>query len=119
VPLPFTLDPSIDMSGTGAAKPIATSLTSKRSRRTRGAASQTTFRRRESVLEATAFLTGSGTNAPGGILNVCGAGGLTTAELVHSDPSFTLRVYGHHWRVGRDMDDAAAGMAADPHGSAG
>lgn len=55
------------------------------------------------------------------------------AELGHSDPAFTVRVYGHLWpdeidsgrqaldallarHVGRDMDDAAAGMVADPHG---
>ena len=55
------------------------------------------------------------------------------AELGHSDPAFTLRVYGHLWpdeietgrqaldallseRIGRNMDAAAARMAVAPHG---
>jgi HK97 family phage major capsid protein len=36
------------------------------------------------VLEATAFLTGTGTDAPGGILNIGGTGGLTTTQRIQS-----------------------------------
>jgi len=34
------------------------------------------------VLDATAFLTGTGTNQPGGVLNIGGTGGLTTTQRV-------------------------------------
>lgn len=36
------------------------------------------------VLEASAFLTGTGTDAPGGILNIGGTGGLTTTQRVQT-----------------------------------
>jgi len=63
----------------------------------------------------------------------CGDPTRIQAELGHSDPALTLRVYGHLWpdeieigrealdalldeRVGRHMDHAAAGASANPHG---
>jgi HK97 family phage major capsid protein len=44
------------------------------------------------VLDATQFLTGSGTASPGGILNIGGIGGLTTAQRVQTAGSATLAV---------------------------
>jgi HK97 family phage major capsid protein len=50
----------------------------------------------KNVLEATKFLLGSGTNEPGGILNVGGTGGLTTTQRVQSATVATYAV-GDGW----------------------
>jgi HK97 family phage major capsid protein len=44
------------------------------------------------TLEATAFLTGTGTNEPGGILNIGGTGGLTTTQRILTDVAATLDI---------------------------
>jgi HK97 family phage major capsid protein len=41
------------------------------------------------ILDATAFLTGTGSNQPGGILNIGGTGGLTTTQRVQTNTSAT------------------------------
>jgi HK97 family phage major capsid protein len=43
-----------------------------------------------SSLEATKFLTGTGTNEPGGILNIGGTGGLTTTQRVQTATTNTF-----------------------------
>jgi HK97 family phage major capsid protein len=48
------------------------------------------------VNDATQFLTGNGTNAPGGILNIGGTGGLTTTQRVQTAVSATYAV-GDPW----------------------
>jgi len=50
----------------------------------------------KNVLEATKFLLGSGTNEPGGILNIGGTGGLTTTQRVQTAVSATYAV-GDPW----------------------
>jgi HK97 family phage major capsid protein len=50
----------------------------------------------KSVLEATKFLTGTGSNEPGGILNIGGTGGLTTTQRVQTAVSATYAV-GDPW----------------------
>jgi HK97 family phage major capsid protein len=46
----------------------------------------------KNILEATKFLLGSGTNEPGGILNIGGTGGLTTTQRVQTATSATYAV---------------------------
>jgi HK97 family phage major capsid protein len=138
VPLPFTLDPSIILSGTGVANPIRSiaRVETISTNTWRGVSSDgvvaafaaeateasdnsptlvqpvlTTakaqcfvpysievgqdwatleheltrlFTDAKNVLEATQFLTGTGSNAPGGILNIGGTGGLTTTQRVQT-----------------------------------
>jgi HK97 family phage major capsid protein len=50
----------------------------------------------KNVLEATQFLTGTGSNAPGGILNIGGTGGLTTTQRIQTAVSATYAV-GDPW----------------------
>jgi HK97 family phage major capsid protein len=50
----------------------------------------------KNVLEATKFLLGTGTNEPGGILNIGGTGGLTTTQRVQTATSATYAV-GDPW----------------------
>lgn len=50
----------------------------------------------KNVLEATKFLLGSGSNEPGGILNIGGTGGLTTTQRVQTATSATYAV-GDPW----------------------
>ena len=50
----------------------------------------------KNVLEATQFLTGSGSNAPGGILNIGGTGGLTTTQRTLTNAVATYAV-GDPW----------------------
>jgi HK97 family phage major capsid protein len=50
----------------------------------------------KNVVEATKFLLGSGTNEPGGLLNIGGQGGLTTTQRVQSATTATL-AYGDWW----------------------
>ena len=50
----------------------------------------------KNILEATKFLLGSGTNEPGGILNIGGTGGLTTTQRVQTAGSATYAV-GDPW----------------------
>lgn len=50
----------------------------------------------KNVLEANKFLLGSGTNEPGGILNIGGTGGLTTTQRVQTATSATYAV-GDPW----------------------
>jgi HK97 family phage major capsid protein len=52
-----------------------------------------------SVLDATQFLTGTGSNAPGGILNIGGTGGLTTTQRVQTNTVATYAV-GDPWLLG-------------------
>lgn len=44
------------------------------------------------ILDATAFLTGTGTNQPGGVLNIGGTGGLTTTQRVQTTTTATYAV---------------------------
>ncbi len=44
------------------------------------------------VLDAAAFLTGTGTNQPGGILNIGGTGGLTTTQRQHTNTVATYAI---------------------------
>src|SRR5439155_20252676 len=48
------------------------------------------------VNDATQFLTGNGSNAPGGILNIGGTGGLTTTQRVQTNTVATYAV-GDPW----------------------
>jgi HK97 family phage major capsid protein len=50
----------------------------------------------KNVLEATKFLLGTGTNEPGGVLNIGGTGGLTTTQRVQTATSATYAV-GDPW----------------------
>jgi hypothetical protein len=50
----------------------------------------------KNVLESSKFLTGTGTNEPGGILNIGGTGGLTTTQRVQTAVSATYAV-GDPW----------------------
>jgi len=54
------------------------------------------FTDQKNVLEATAFLTGTGSNQPGGILNIGGTGGLTTTQRVQTNTVATYAV-GDPW----------------------
>jgi HK97 family phage major capsid protein len=47
------------------------------------------LRDNKDVLDATKFLLGTGTNEPGGILNIGGTGGLTTTQRVQTNTSAT------------------------------
>jgi HK97 family phage major capsid protein len=51
------------------------------------------------VNDATQFLTGAGSNAPGGILNIGGTGGLTTTQRVQTNTIATYAV-GDPWLLG-------------------
>jgi HK97 family phage major capsid protein len=46
----------------------------------------------KNVLESNKFLLGTGTNEPGGILNIGGTGGLTTAQRIQTDVAATLDI---------------------------
>jgi predicted phage gp36 major capsid-like protein len=126
--IPFDLDPSIILTGTGVANPLrdlatvdTTAVTTWKGVSSDGVVSEPPqiitqkafasipvtieatqdwsnlqpeltrlFADSKNVLEATKFLLGSGTNEPGGILNIGGTGGLTTTPRVQTT---TVAVY--------------------------
>src|SRR5207249_508099 len=70
----------------------------------------------KNVLEASKFLLGSGTNEPGGILNIGGTGGLTTTQRVQTATSATYAV-GDPWLLKAQIPPrflAATSYAAGP-----